>query len=518
MSAQHLVISLVYSLGDSLWMAAVLWLCYLFINWLLPLQSKHAYRLASILLTTLFIGWLAVFIFYLAGGQLVGSPAFHQLPRTNYFSIPQMWVYVAAFLYLLGLSYHLIRYFFIDYRVRQLLKKTVSVTGEWKLVVDRHTGRFSRQRSIRTFLSDRVSSPLTFGWIRPVILFPVAAINNLTINEFESILLHELAHIRRNDFLLQRVLALMEMTMFFNLFARDLCRTIRRLREEACDDEVLAAGTLPLDYVTALGWCARQGIAFGGTLGAVGTEPELLNRILRMTQGKSVRSTPATHVLWMALLGIVVGTQFSTLLPPTSSGTIIPLSVSAATQSTTNKKPQQDRKLTAAVFESKKVVQQSLVRKKLSDRMIEKKSAQIESVEIESPLVSRTVGWQERNDLITVEQEWNQIRRLSREELSQLIREALQDFDVEDKISWIRLVSNKLLAQEMNNYSGDSSWMSSRGYGVDEGMNQPEESRLQKKLMILIWMKWREKHPTFMEHLLHKHATDSSTALSNGEQ
>ena len=509
MPAQQLVISLVYSLADSLWLAAGLWLCYRFIDWLMPLRPVHAYRLASILVTTLFVGWLAIFILYLAGGKFVSSIAFHQLSWTTQFDIPQVWINVAACLYMLGLSFHVVRFFYSNYCLRRLLSETIPMTGEWKSMVDRHTGNTSRQGVIQVFFSDRISSPFTFGWLRPVILFPVASINNLTINEFESILLHELAHIRRNDYLLQRIMALMEMTLFFNLFARDLFRIIRFLREECCDDEVLAAGTLPLDYVTALNWCARQGIAFGGTLGAVGTDRELLNRILRMTGGSTQKRTPATYFYWVAFLGIVMGIQFSNIFSPIPSGNLLPMTVSEGIKIPMVKGLQKNTSFTTTANQQKKKVQQSAVRKKAMGRGEEKNSDNATTVAVASPDIIQTVSLQEDNDLITLQQGWKQIRQLSREELGQLMREALQEFNAEDKITWARVIRNKLLAQEMRNYSVDSTSMTVSDYAIAERQNSPEATRVQSKLMLLIWMKWREKHPRFIEQLLHKYPIDS---------
>jgi hypothetical protein len=515
MPAQHLIISLVYSLADSCWLAALLWLFYRFIGWLLPLRPVHAYRVASIVVTTLFLGWLSIFISYLSGGDFISSVAFHQLSTKAQFVLPQVWMDVAAGCYIVGLSFHLLRFFYAEYSLRHLLRETAPITGELKLIVDRHIKNFSRDCTVQVFISNRVSSPLTFGWLRPVILFPVAAINKLTINEFESILLHELAHIRRSDFLLQRVFALMEMILFFNFFARDLFRIIRILREECCDDEVLAAGTLPLDYVTALSWCARQGFAFGGTLGAVGTDRELLNRILRMTQPTKVKRGPATPFYWMAVLGIVLGVQFSSFFPPTTvkSGTI-----AGRTKMVIDFKPRENRMVTAAFHQPIKNAQQASVRKKVSGRMVDKKSDNAATKEVPTPEIIQPVAWQEGNDFTSLQQGWQQIRRLSREELSQLMKEALEEFNMEDKITWARLIRNKMLAEEMRNYSADSSLMVASNNTLDENVNIPEITRVQSKLMLLIWMKWRDKHPTFIEQSILKLPADSSQAVPVTEQ
>lgn len=518
MPAHQPVISLVYSLIDSIWLAAGLWLCYRFIDWLLPLRPIHAYRLTSFLVTTLFLGWLAIFILYLAGGNFVSSVAFNQLPSTARFALPHSWMNVLAGFYILGFSFYLMKFLYGNFRLKQLLNETVPLTGEWKSIVDGLTANISRQSTIRVFLSHRINSPLTFGWLRPVILFPIASVNGLNIMQFESILLHEIAHIRRNDFLFCRILALMEITLFFNPFSRDLFRTIRLLREECCDDAVLEAGTLPLQYITALSWCARQGIPSGGTLGAVGKEQELLNRILRITGGTQVKGAPRTYIFWMAFIGMVMALQFSNLFPPTPSRKVVPLYVSERTNSPMAKRPQENRLFTATASQPKKDKQQSFVKKKVSNRIEEKKVQNTATASVGVPDIIQTVGWQEGNDWISMQQAWKQIRQLSREEMSQLMNEALQEFNMQDKIIWARLMRNKVFDHEMRDYSIDSSLVIVPNQALAERESSSEAIRVQSKLMLLIWMKWREKYPTIMGQLIHKYSRDSVKVVLMTEQ
>ncbi len=70
--------------------------------------------------------------------------------------------------------------------------------------------RMNVSRSLQTFFSRKVNTPMMIGFFKPVILLPFAAMNHLSPEQFEAILLHELAHIRRNDYLLNIIQSVLD--------------------------------------------------------------------------------------------------------------------------------------------------------------------------------------------------------------------------------------------------------------------------------------------------------------------
>ena len=86
-------------------------------------------------------------------------------------------------------------------------------------------------RSVRLLLSSRVPSPLTFGWLRPVIVLPYSAVTGLPIQQLEAVLAHELAHIQRHDYLVGVLQTLIETLLFYHPAVWWTSRTIRRERE-----------------------------------------------------------------------------------------------------------------------------------------------------------------------------------------------------------------------------------------------------------------------------------------------
>jgi hypothetical protein len=97
-----------------------------------------------------------------------------------------------------------------------------------------------------------VKSPLTIGFWKPVILLPLAGINHLSPQQVEAVLLHELSHIRRFDYLVNIVLQVTEVLMFFNPFVRLLLKKAYQERENSCDDWVLQFDYNGAEYAKAL--------------------------------------------------------------------------------------------------------------------------------------------------------------------------------------------------------------------------------------------------------------------------
>ena len=106
--------------------------------------------------------------------------------------------------------------------------------------------------------SSRVAVPLVVGWLRPAILVPVAALSGLTALEMEAILAHELAHIRRHDYLVNLVQCLIETLMFHHPATWWISGVIRREREHCCDDIAVLACRDRVVYARAL--AAMEGL------------------------------------------------------------------------------------------------------------------------------------------------------------------------------------------------------------------------------------------------------------------
>ncbi|HEY2726177.1 MAG TPA: M56 family metallopeptidase, partial [Parafilimonas sp.] len=131
------------------------------------------------------------------------------------------------------------------------------ISADKRIFVQQMSELFSLQKKVSIYLSNKIICPLTIGFLKPVILIPVAAINQLTAEQMEAVILHELAHIKRADYLLFILQSIIEKFFFFNIFSLMLGEIIEKERENACDDWVLQFRYNSQHYAEALFKLAR---------------------------------------------------------------------------------------------------------------------------------------------------------------------------------------------------------------------------------------------------------------------
>ena len=126
------------------------------------------------------------------------------------------------------------------------------IKPELRLFTNTVSVQMGIRRKVAVWLSSIVDSPMTIGFLKPVILIPIATINHLTTEQVESILLHELTHIKRNDYLVNLFVTIQGIIFFFNPFSRIFINTIKKEREHCCDDVVMQFQYKPYAYASAL--------------------------------------------------------------------------------------------------------------------------------------------------------------------------------------------------------------------------------------------------------------------------
>lgn len=132
--------------------------------------------------------------------------------------------------------------------VRLLSRRAAPVTDlEALAVLERLRRRMGISRPVRMLRADRATLPMTWGTLHPVVLLPADA-HAWTEDRLEVVLLHELAHVRRLDALTQLVAQVACAVYWFHPLVWLAARRMRALREYACDDHVLNAGTRASAY------------------------------------------------------------------------------------------------------------------------------------------------------------------------------------------------------------------------------------------------------------------------------
>lgn len=160
---------------------------------------------------------------------------------------------------------------------------------------------FQIGRKVSVWVSSRILSPMTFGFLKPAIILPAALKNRLSPEETECIIIHELNHILNNDYLINYGLLAMEALYFFNPALLQMVRDIRLEREKDCDLRVLHFNYSPVLYAETLLKLSRFSKSqsrYGIPL--LGAEGQLMKRIRFITRSdisQSERSLPKTIIL-----------------------------------------------------------------------------------------------------------------------------------------------------------------------------------------------------------------------------
>jgi len=312
--------SLGYAIANSLWQIAILWLFYVLVTTVLKPNASIKYTLAVILQSIGFIWFIVtLFFYYNAYNQWVpvssstssGTITTIVPPGTGFRSfILKLMIWAEQLLPYLSAAYLILMIFLsvkwiIGYRYTlQIRKEGLSkMPANWRVFVQDTARQLGITRDVRIFLSEKIASPLTIGFLKPLILVPVASINHLSVAQLEAILLHELAHIKRYDYLVNILLSVAEISLFFNPFTRLFSTHIRKERENSCDDWVLQFQYSASTYAEALLRMAQLQATPSFAMAASGShQHELLNRVKRMIGANENRFTYKKQLLSFLLV------------------------------------------------------------------------------------------------------------------------------------------------------------------------------------------------------------------------
>lgn len=169
--------------------------------------------------------------------------------------------------------------------IRHLKSSASAVDSLWQSRLHAFATRLKISRIVHLAESSKISVPMVAGFFKPFILVPVGILSGLSVEQAESVLLHELAHVRRNDFLVNLLQSAGEALLFFNPFVWMISARIRKEREHCCDDLVTGIMPNPVAYATALTQLAEFSMPVLPMAPALGrNKNELLNRIKRIME------------------------------------------------------------------------------------------------------------------------------------------------------------------------------------------------------------------------------------------
>jgi TonB family protein len=189
---------------------------------------------------------------------------------------------------------------------------TTAAPAELQQVFEALRRRLGVARAVRLMHSALVQAPTVIGWLRPVVLVPASCLTGLSTMQIEAILAHELAHIRRHDYLVSVMQSVIETLLFYHPAVWWVSRQVRRERECCCDEMAVAVGGDRLAYARALSLLEeRRSFYPEMALGANGGVLKMrIKRLLGCKEDAAVSQFAAFMVL--ALIVIAAGSYVVT--------------------------------------------------------------------------------------------------------------------------------------------------------------------------------------------------------------
>ncbi len=286
-----------------------------------PLLRFNLYYAATVFL---FIGFLFTFFEHYQEAQVTvfDKALLQNTSSVNIISTvskPQLWIqlgywtshyaYTISGLYLIGLIFCVLRLSIGLININWFKNSgQLQTENHISAQVQKLSTHFNLLKTVSVFLSDKIQVPLTIGFLKPIIVFPIALVNQLSAEQTEAILLHELAHIKRNDYLLNLILSLIQSFLFFNPLVWLMSREINKYREQCCDDMVLDKTQHQLAYARALLLIEENRSAqLTLALASNGKKYTLLNRIKRITNMKTNDPSPQNKLIILLLAIATIG-------------------------------------------------------------------------------------------------------------------------------------------------------------------------------------------------------------------
>ena len=174
--------------------------------------------------------------------------------------------------------------------------------------------------NLKIGISFNVNSPMVFGVTETIVLLPISLCNQLSTQEIKYILLHELAHILRKDYIINILIEMSNVIMWFNPFSYLIIKEIHLQREIDCDRFVIENEKNPIIYAKTLLGIASNTYNYQNslTIGAIGSNQQLLKRVQKMNgvNNKLISLKTKCGILIIFILLIFIKLNYSSINNP----------------------------------------------------------------------------------------------------------------------------------------------------------------------------------------------------------
>lgn len=320
------------AIADSIWQMGLLFLIYQVLIFSFRIKQAAAKNLLSSVFALGGFGWFISDIFFHWKQQLnqtasliiedagINNSLLNAFTKDNRWQLFFNWFeyklhFILPYLsvaYLFVLLWFATKLFVQLHATNSLRNKGVStVSDELQSFFQFLVQSMGLQKSVQLFISKQIDVPATLGFLKPIVLLPASAVTHLTPAQLEAVLLHELAHIKRNDYFWNLLLSVAETMLFFNPFALLLIGIARRERENSCDDQVMSFQQNAAVYAEALLTVEKVRIQNPQLAMGLGDNKQHLmlrvKRILNLPAEKSKISTRLLALVFFTLLFALTG-------------------------------------------------------------------------------------------------------------------------------------------------------------------------------------------------------------------
>ena len=208
---------------------------------------------------------------------------------------------VIAISWLIGVVWLSLRLIYEVHQINQLPRRgTSQVEHHIQVMFEQLIRQLNVNPITRLMASTKAEVPMVIGWLQPVVLVPASMLTGLTPAQLEMLLAHELAHVKRHDYLVNFFQTLVEVLFFFHPCVKWVSRQIRIEREYCCDDMAVDCCGNPTAYARALTnaeLLRRENIP---QLAMAATGGDLKKRVIRLIDQHDCTAKQSTS--WMSTL------------------------------------------------------------------------------------------------------------------------------------------------------------------------------------------------------------------------
>ena len=208
-----------------------------------------------------------------------------------------------GYIYFVGVLFILSRSLLSLASVKGLQKGAWNPPYNWQSRFLEIKDKLGIRRNVGFLESDRIQGPMLVAYLKPAIIVPAGMLSNLPVDQVEAILIHELYHLKRRDYLVNLMQLFIEGILFYHPVVWLISGFIRSEREHCCDDGVLRFTDNPVNYAKALLHIAEYQNFIRLAPGAVGSEKHQFNtRIKRILNYNTMKTNMRDKVLALSLL------------------------------------------------------------------------------------------------------------------------------------------------------------------------------------------------------------------------